>query len=135
MGSAGDSFKARYIRWINRKDYGLKAKTDKECIVLARRYLKRPRWVRVLFLGFAVLHVILGLGFLRLAGSASEIFVPKPWAAVVTGLMSGLFVGLLMCRAYLCFMELLMSLRCPRVGRLMLRYHDALRGEVQGDEE
>jgi hypothetical protein len=132
--SAGGSFKARFIRWSYRKDYALKARTDAECVAPARKFLRPFRWVRLLFFFGAALSLVLALGFLRLADWAGGLLGTTAWDAVIVGLMSGFLTGLLAYRAVLGFGEAHLSLRSPRVGRLMVRYHDALRGEVQGGE-
>ena len=133
VGPADGSFKARFIRWSYRKDYAPKARTDAECMAQARTFLKPPRWVRPAFFVGAAFSAILALGFLRLADRAAGILGTMPWDAVVTGLISGLLVGLLTLRALFGgFVEAHLSLRSPRVGRLMLRYYDALRGDVGG---
>lgn len=133
VGLADGSFKARFIRWSYRKDHALKARTDEECVRRARKFLRPPRWVRPSFFVGAAFSAILALGFLRLADRAAGIQGTMPWDAVVTGLISGLLVGLLTLRALFGgFVEAHLSLRSPRVGRLMVRYHDALRGNVQG---
>lgn len=126
-GFAGGSFKSRAVRFMWRADYALKAQTDNECITLARRSLKRWRrlWPVLLF-SLATMHGLIFLSFLWSASSdGADRYGMMRWGVFLMGLVSGLFGWGIMVGSFYYFTEALLSLRNPRVARLMLRFYDA----------
>ncbi|NLZ03730.1 MAG: hypothetical protein GXY19_00980, partial [Phycisphaerae bacterium] len=51
IGSAGNSLLSRLVRYTSRKDYALKAQTDRDCVALARASVKRQKKLSFFFLG------------------------------------------------------------------------------------
>jgi len=133
-GYAGHSLKSRALRWLFRKDYALKAKTDLECVTMARATLKRYRWVAWICLGAAAIHLVCLLGFFELAYSnASRLPAAQAGPGFVAGLTSGLLGASMMWLGIDHYIELLLSLRPPRVARLLVTFHDALADGARQD--
>jgi hypothetical protein len=113
----------------------VKAKTDEECLALARKSMRHVRWCTVIIMVGAGLWGITSVGFLRLAHSyGRDLSGAMVWAGFSVGLACGLLGGLMVLCGLVRFAESVLSLQHPRVARLMVRYHDALAGEVPRDE-
>jgi len=131
-----DPVKLRIIKWFNRREYATRAKTDEECVAMARRSLKHGRWLALVFMAAAALDVAAIAILLRSAGlRPSRLSETAAQMGFVTGLLSGLLSGLLTWLAVFYAVEMLLTLRNPRVGRLVLKFHDALEGHTPCDDQ
>ncbi len=125
-GFAEGSLRSKTVRWMFRRDFALKARTDQECVALARNLVRRQRRWSLVFVPLAAVQVTLFWLWLRFARSDVLGFSgTTPWTALTTGVALGVVGGLLLCYAIDYFVEARESLRHPRIARLLLRYHDA----------
>ncbi len=126
LGSATNSLRSKMVRWMSRRDFALKARTDQECVALARSFVRRQRKWAVVFLPLAGTQIVLCWMWLRFA-RFDILGIPEttPWTALAAGLALGLAGALTAYYAIGYFVEARESLRHPRIARLMLKYHDA----------
>ena len=113
--------------------------TDAEYVESVRRAVRHSKWMAVVYGVLTVLHFggSLGLSYLvfRLMSElvVAESVMDEASAGAAVGLVFGALAGYFFVQGGSSFLQLLTIKQGQRVERLMLKFHDELKGRENGD--